>query len=212
MNYQNIKGLNQTLALYMLTVRAPDPPFAAVDTYIFPLSPQRVRKTFTAMTAIYDTAGTPDTAGVARVVDSYGVAPFVYEIEGTTGWDYHSTDGYAFSGLASIRRIQDMFLNYARNNQIQRQNNNPNSYFMEFADFFTGEFYQVEPIGPQEIRASDRAPLLQYYRFRLAGVAPIEAPYYEDTSTDPTASMLSTSGGSAIRNTTAQTSLTLGLY
>ena len=179
MDFKTLKGLNFQLALYMLSIRAPQPPFPPVSTFIFPLSPQRIRKVFVGMSVPYDTMGTPYQAGVNREIDQYGISPFTYEIEGTTGWDYHMTDGFLTSGLAAIQNLQQMFLQYGELNAIQQANNDPNSYTMEFADFFNGEFYQVEPLGPLEIRASERAPLLQYYRLRLVGVQPLAAPLVE---------------------------------
>src|SRR5258708_13432077 len=43
---------------------------------------------------------------------------------------------------------------------------------------------QVEPIGEQEIRQSERAPKLQYYRLRFAGIRPVAAPPL-DAGVDP---------------------------
>lgn len=205
MDFFTTKVPNFGLAIYMLSIRAPNPPYQAVDNYIFPLSPQRIRKLYTSMSRPYDARGPAASAGVHREIDSWGMAPFEYEIEGTTGWDLHQTDGSAFTGMQSIIRIQDMMLNYAAQNQIQANNNDPNTYTMEFSDFFNGEYYQVEPIGRQGIHASDRAPLLQYYRFRLIGVAPISAAVAEDLSTDPTSQMLTTPS-SVVSRTTSDTS------
>lgn len=176
MNFHPIKAPNTRLPLYMLTIRAPAPPFMPVETFIFPLSPTSVRKSFVGLTAIYDTPGPPELNGVQRVVDTYGMTPFNYEIEGTTGWDRHEMDGYLYTGLQAVQRLQRLFQNYARFNQIQRQLGDPNLYFMEWHDFFNGEFYQVEPVGPQEVVQSERAPLLQFYRFRLAGIQPVGSP------------------------------------
>lgn len=212
MDFFTRKVPNFNIALYMLSVRAPNPPYAAVDTYIFPLSPQRVRKRMTSMSRPYDTRGPSSSAGVHRSIDSWGITPFVYEIEGTTGWDLHNTDGNAFTGMDSIQRIQGMLLDYAAQNQIQAENNDSNTYTMEFSDFFNGEFYQVEPTGPQEIYASERAPLLQYYRFRLIGVAPVGAPSPEDLSDDPTSQMLVTPNAVVSRSTTGMSSDLAALY
>jgi hypothetical protein len=211
MDFSTIRVPRLQLALYMLSIRAPEPPFLPVETFIFPLSPQRVRKTFTGMSAVYDTAGPPSSAGVTRAIDSYGMSPFTYEIEGTTGWNLHQTDGFAATGQEAMQNIQDMLLTYAELNQIQRLNNDPNSYTLEFSDFFNGEFYQVEPIGPQEVRASDRAPLLQYYRFRLVGIAPIAAPLI-DLAADAIDLLLGTPAASMLTATVALTSSILSIY
>lgn len=209
--FLTVKTPNFQLALYVLSIRAPEPPFLAIDTFVFPLSPERIRKVSTAMSMIYDTAGPPISAGVTRRVDSYGMSPFVYEIEGTTGWDRHLTDGFILTGQQAVQRLQQMLFKYAELNQIQRLNNNPNSYSLEFGDFFNKEFYQVEPVGPIEIRASNRAPLLQYYRMRLAGIKPIAAPITA-TVLDLMAIALMGQPASVARTTLAFTALLLASY
>lgn len=209
--FLTVKVPNLHLALYVLSIRAPEPPYLAIDTFIFPLSPQRIRKVMTAMSTVYDTSGPPIAAGVSRSVDSYGMSPFVYEIEGTTGWDRHLTDGFILTGQQAIQRLQQMLLRYAELNQIQRLNNNPNGYILEFGDFFNKEFYQVEPIGPIEINASDRAPLLQYFRMRLAGIQPIAAPITA-TALDLMAIALAGTPAAVSRTTLAFTALLLASY
>lgn len=211
MDFNTIKVPNFGLALYMLSIRAPEPPYPAIETFIFPLSPQRVRKSFTSMSVPYDTFGTPAQAGVNRDVDNYGAAPFTYEIEGTTGWDLHMTDGFSVPGQLAIQNLQQMFYDYASYNSEQMLNNDPNTYIMEFADFFNGEFYQVEPIGQQDIRASDRAPLLQYFRLRLAVIQPLDAPLLI-ALTDAIDIILAMSATTATVGTIALASTVLGLY
>lgn len=181
MNFLTLRAQNFLLAIYSLSIRSPYPPYPPIESFTFPLSPQRVRKTFNSMSAAYDTMGSAAQAGINRQIDRYGMTPFMYEIDGTTGWDFHLTDGFQYSGMAAINRLIDMFYLYDTLNAEQQATNNPNTYIMEWSDFFNGEFYQVEPFKDQSIEASDRAPLLQYYRLRLIGVQPIAAPI-EDIS------------------------------
>lgn len=211
MNFQTIKVLNFQLALYMLSMRAPEPPFLPIQTFIFPISPQRVRKVMNAMAMPYDTAGTPLQAGVNREVDRYGTSPFTYEVEGTTGWDLHMTDGFSAPGLIAAKNLQNMFIAYDENNALQRLNNNPYSYTMEWADFFTGEYYQVEPSGPIEIHASERAPLLQYFRFRLIGIQPIAAPLIA-ADLEAVDILFSSAPASVLTSTLLTTAAVLSLY
>lgn len=183
-NFSTIKVPNLRLALYTLSIRSPGFSLLSFFTYTFPISPSAINKSFTAMSSIYDTAGPPSTKGVTRTIDSYGASPVVYSIEGTTGWDRHQTDGYIFTGLQSIQQIQYLLSLYASLNQQQKQANNPSLYTLEFYDYFNQEYWQVEPIGEQEIRQSDRAPTLQYYRFRLAGIQQVSAPLISDIFAD----------------------------
>jgi hypothetical protein len=211
-NFATVIVPHDQLALYQLTINSPDPPFLPVTTYTFPLSPQRIRKRFTALSQMYDTAGSPLTGGVLRTIDTYGVTPFFYEIEGTTGWNLHSNDGFIKTGMASIHILQDMFQEYAQLNQIQQLNNDPNMYTMEFADFFNAEFYQVEPMGPQEVLSSDRAPMLQYYRLRMAGVQPVFFPINADLVNDLIFQLLSIAAPVAVRKTLSVASKVLQFY
>jgi hypothetical protein len=43
---------------------------------------------------------------------------------------------------------------------------------LEFYDYFTSNFWQIEPIGPQIFQQDSTRPLLVYYRFRWAATKP----------------------------------------
>src|SRR5579859_2208998 len=90
-------------ALYMLQIRSPQPASTVNTSYIFPLSPSSVRKDVTSLTTYYDVAGDSTNQGVQRIIDFYGVTPAMFVLEGTTGWKWHSTDGYQYTGLQSIQ-------------------------------------------------------------------------------------------------------------
>lgn len=209
--FNTVKVPNLKIALFMLSIRSPEPPYLAIDTFIFPISPERVRKVPNALSAIYDTAGPPITSGVTRRVDAYGISPPLFEIEGTTGWDRHLTDGFLLTGQQAVQRLQQMLNHYAELNQVQQLNNNPNGYTLEFGDFFNSEFWQVEPCGPIEIRASSRAPLLQYYRLRLCAIQPIAAPI-SATVLDLMAIALAGQPAAVVRSTLAATALLIATY
>ena len=129
-----------------------------------------------ALSTFSDTQGPPISNGVTRVIDTYGLGPPIYTIEGTTGWDYHSSDGYLLTGLQSVKNLNSFLAYYATLNQQQRAAGNPNYYTLEFYDFFTGNFWQVEPVGPQTMRQSADRPTLTYYRFHWAASVPAGKP------------------------------------
>jgi len=166
-------GNGSTPALYQLSIRDPALAFADFLTYTFPLSPAEVRSEPIALSSFSDTQGLPLQSGVSRVMDSYGLAPPLITISGTTGWDRHSTDGYVLTGLQSIILLRNFIDNYIQLNQDQRQVGNPNLYALEFYDYFTSNFWQVEPIGPVVIRQTNDRPTLSYYRLRLAAICPV---------------------------------------
>ncbi len=178
---------NIGLALYMLSIRAPDAAFTPVRNYIFPLSPQMVRKEVPAYNTIYDKQGDPSTLGVQREIDMFGAAPPLFVIGGTTGWKLHSTDGYLWSGKVSIQRMQSVLAEFTGLNQEQMLADNPNLYRLEFYDYWMDEYWEVAPVGPQQITQTAERPILSYYQLRLAGVRPVSAPISE-----PEAKVLST--------------------
>jgi len=163
-------------ALYQLSIRAPGEFFAELATYTFPLTPSALRTDRSSLSTFTDTQGNPSSQGVNRIMDTYGLAPPVFTIEGTTGWDRHSTDGYILTGLQSIQLLQQFLARYAELNQIQRQSGNPYLYALEFYDYFNEQFWQIEPVGPQGIRQSADRTKLVYYRFRWAAIQPVGVP------------------------------------
>lgn len=184
--FRTVPVPNFQTCLYALAIRGPTPPYPLVSMYTFPLSPEQVRKEYASMTNIFDVAGSPAQAGVARQADLYGDSPVTFMIDGTTGWQYHSTDGYRMTGLQSIIALQN-FLNYfAQLNQSQMRNRIANLYMLEFYDYFSGDFWQVVPVGRQSINRSVRRPLLAQYSFRLAGLQSLAAPRVPTTA-DPIA-------------------------
>lgn len=159
--------------LYQLSVRDPSQAYADLMTYTFPLSPSSVRTEPNALSTFSDTSGSPLQNGVSRVMDSYGLSPPIISVEGTTGWDRHSTDGYVLTGLQSMLLLRNFLDTYAQLNQTQRQAGNPNLYQLEWYDYFTSAFWQIEPIGPQIVRQTNDRPQLSFYKFRFAAIAPV---------------------------------------
>ena len=171
--FRTIDVGNRGVALYQLSIRDPGQAFADLITYTFPLTPASVRSEPNALSTFSDTQGLPLQSGVARVMDTYGLSPPMFTIEGTTGWDRHSSDGYVLTGLQSILLLRSFIDQYVQLNQNQRQAGNPNLYALEFYDYFTSQFWQVEPVGPQIVRQTNDRPQLSFYRFRLAAICPV---------------------------------------
>ena len=161
---------------YQLSIRAPGQVVAEIATYTFPLSPAALRTVRSGMSTYNDTQGTANSQGVTRVVDRYGLSPPMFSIQGTTGWDYHLSDGYILTGLQSLQLLAQFLARYATLNELQRAAGNPDLYTLEFYDYFLTQFWQIEPVGPQGLRQSADRPLLTYYEFNWIGVAPIGLP------------------------------------
>ena len=162
--------------LYQLSIRAPGNGASEVATYTFPLSPSALRSSNNALNAYYNTRGPsnqPGSPGVVRNIDRYGITPPIFTIEGTTGWDRHNTDGYAYTGLQSIQTLQQFLIYYEQLNQQQIEANNPSLYTLEFYDYFTNQFWCIDPSGEQIVRQSADRPLLTYYRFVWVATVPV---------------------------------------
>ncbi len=171
--YRNQQVPNMQQAIYRLSIHNPNKARTALATYTFPLSPSSIRRTETSMATFYDTPGTAAQYGVARLIDQYGMAPLIFDIEGTTGWQKHLTDGFKYTGLESIQTIQSMLLRFANLNADKMAAQSPNLYTMEFYDYFSSVFYEVVPIGPQQIWQDKQRPVLSYYKFHLVGIKSI---------------------------------------
>lgn len=164
-------------ALYQMVIRAPSPPHGVVFGYTFPISPANIRKEPTALTNIYD-VGSPDPnlLGVQRNADIFGQTPPMFVVEGTTGFQYHNTDGYGLTGIDSIIALQNIFSQYAALNQQQIQAQIADPYLLEFYDYYLNDFWQIVPMGPESISMDRSRPLLVNYSFRFAGLRNLSAP------------------------------------
>jgi hypothetical protein len=169
-------GLGSKPALYQLSIRAPGQTFSEFSTYTFPITPSQLRADYSSLSTFTDTQGPSSSQGVTRVVDIYGLAPPVFTLEGTTGYDMHMSDGFILSGTAAMALLAKFLSQYATLNQVQRQSGNSQFYTLEFYDYFQQQFWQVEPVGPQMYRQANDRPNLIYYRFRWAAYAPAGVP------------------------------------
>lgn len=167
-----------------------DPQKILYATYLFPISPQSIGRNSTAMATIYDTQGTTKENGVHRVIDEYGQAPPTWTLRGTTGYQYHNTDNYQYTGWQSLQEIKNLIDSFAALNSSQSEYGFP-LYTMELSNYYDSEFWQVVPVGPQSIAREANRPIWGYYDFTFVGIKPIESP--ESTATDPVLSALSQS-------------------
>ena len=162
-------------ARYQLSIRAPGSQHDFA-TYTFPITPGALRTEPNAMSSYSDVHGPVSAQGVTRVVDRFGVAPPIFTIEGTTGWDRHLADGFVLTGLQSVQLLGQFISRYETLNQQQLAAGLSKLYSLEFYDYFAQQFWQIEPVGPQIYRQSADRPLLVYYRFRWVAVAPAGFP------------------------------------
>ena len=191
-------GLGIFPALYQLSIRSPGQQFAEFSTYTFPITPSQLRTERSSLSSYVDTQGPASSQGVTRVMDTYGLAPPVFTIEGTTGYDRHMSDGYLLTGIQSMQLLAQFLAQYATLNQGQRLTGNPKYYSLEFYDYYGNNFWVVEPIGPQVLRQANDRPTLIYYRFRWAAVRPAGVPVLGEL--DALANLLATPAQQAAVN------------
>lgn len=197
-------------SIYQLSIRAPGQMFAELSTYTFPLSPSALRYSQPAMSSFSDTRGPPKSNGVTRIMDTYGLAPPIIMIEGTTGWDRHLSDGYILTGLQSIQLLKQFLAKYVQLNQAQMQAGNPKLYALEFYDYFSLNFWQVEPFGRQTIRQTADRPLLSYYQIQLAAIKPVGIPILGEI--EAMASILAPPAAQAVVNAASSVGALLSAY
>jgi hypothetical protein len=174
------------------------------------MSPMALRSEPNALASYYETRGPASSQGVTRNVDRYGLTPPIFVIEGTTGWDYHSADGYAYTGLESIQLLEQFLKNYETLNQGQLDAGSPDLYTLEFYDYFKNQFWVIEPTGPQTFRQDVSKPQLSFYRFRWVAITPIGGVSSDEN--DDISNTLSTPPNQAISNTSSNLMGVTGAY
>jgi hypothetical protein len=167
---------NNQSALYRLSLYNSPTQYVAIGNpipdqdYIFPLSPENLNKQQVALTNYYDIRGSATQYGVQRIVDNFGITPILLSITGTTGFQFHSNDGYLYTGRVSMFRLINIIQKYyqllqqALNNGTTDPNQLP---VLIWSEGFTGEVLQVVPIGPQGILMNNNRPIIQNYTLQF---------------------------------------------
>ena len=211
--YRTENVSNTHPAIYALNLRYGTPPYkSVVGSVIFPISPQDLRKSRVFMSSFYDVSGNGLSGGVHRIVDQYGVAPPIFVLEGTTGWQKHSNDNFANTGLEAAKFLQQYLDYFAIFNTIKSQNNRPDLFILEYYDYFTDDFWEVAPIGEQIMRQSESQPLLFHYRLRLVGMRELKIAPPAPTKVDLISQAFSTAASTVGRTVQAFSNMVTGTY
>ena len=134
------------------------------------------------LTSYFETQGiSPATdLGVRRIIDQYGVAPPIISISGTTGFKYHSLDGFQWDGKQSVLRLEALIRTYAILVQQQAAAGQPLPQ-MFFNDSWKQLTWQVVPIGPQNFQMSAGRPLFTNYLISFIASQVANTPDYANT-------------------------------
>jgi len=159
-----------------------------ISTYTFPLTPNNVTKSVISLTNYYDVQGSNTGFGVQRIIDQYGLTPPIITISGSTGFQFHSTDGYQWSGRSSFALLVQFIQQYA-SLVTQASNSNPPTALptMTFYDGYTGEAFNVVPLNQQAYSMDVAKPIIQTYNLQFLAQTTITPQAVPLTSQDPLA-------------------------
>jgi len=157
---------NNQPVLYKLSLFTLGDPNAVGPTeeFIFPLTPAKVTKTVMNLTNYYDVQGNNTNYGVQRIIDVYGLTPPIITISGTTGFQFHSLDGYQWSGRSSFARLVALIQAYAT--AVAQANSSSQTTtlpLLQFTDSYTSEVYNVVPLNQQSYNMDVSRPIYQMY-------------------------------------------------
>lgn len=157
---------NNQAVLYKLEIVS-DPPITP-SSFIFPLTPNNVTKQVINLTNYYDVRGNANNYGVQRIIDQFGLTPPIITISGTTGFQFHSLDNYQWSGKSSFALLVHFIQTYAYLVASVTNSSQPSTMpAMLFTDGFTGETFNVVPIGQQSYAMDSARPIIQTYNIQF---------------------------------------------
>lgn len=157
---------NNQLTLFELVILDPNTFQPIGEPYIFPLSPASINIQYTSMNNYFDVRGTAAQFGVQRIVDQYGIAPPVLTVNGTTGFQFHSLDGYKWSGRNSIQRLLQIINNFT---QLVQQAITASQALPQliWSDTYNQQIYSIVPYGPQGFSMDNSRPLYNNYALQF---------------------------------------------
>lgn len=159
---------NTDSATYMLTIEAETQKSNGPHLqYIFPISPSQITSNQHSYNTYYDIPSSVNKGGVHRLIDEYGIAPPVFTIQGTTGWNKLPSSHYTIGGLQAFRDLEDFIKTYNSLNIVANRTQIP-GFKLAFLDFWYHDYWYVTPMGPIRRRQSERQPLLVNYELDFA--------------------------------------------
>lgn len=160
-----------------------------VMSFTFPVSPMNLNKAFVDLNTVYTVKGPTNSTqiNVQRIIDEYGITPVIYTVSGTTGWKYHSNDGYSLTGFQAFHALEAILQQYEQYRQLYIKTNykaqNLN-VILELYDYFNNEFWEIVPVGPQEFSMNASQPLLSFYNLKFIGIKSLKSPNVKKNALD----------------------------
>lgn len=152
---------------------------AVINRFIFPISPTGLRKSIDQLNTPYMMAGSASNfsnPGTEREMDMFGQTPPIWIIEGTTGWKYHSNDGFSADGATAFQNLQTIFAQFNYFTQVQARSQSSIQYELELYDYFNRDYWIVAPSGSYVFEMDASRPLIGNYRIELLGMRPVSNP------------------------------------
>ena len=177
-----------------------------LNSFTFPVSPMNLNKAFVDLNTVYTVKGPTNSTqiNVQRIIDEYGITPVIYTVSGTTGWKYHSNDGYSLTGLQAFHALEIILQQYEQFRQLYIKTNykaqNLN-VILELYDYFNNEFWEIVPVGAQEFSMNASQPLLSFYNLKFIGIKSLKSPTIKKNLLDNSLSQAFHNSISNIKNT-----------
>jgi hypothetical protein len=179
---------NQTVLYKLQIILDPSKLTSGLTPYIFPLTPSNVTKTTMNLTNYYDVQGSSNNYGVQRIIDVYGLTPPIITIAGTTGFQFHSLDGYKWSGKSSFALLIQLIQTYTQKVvQATQSSQIVPIPTMIFTDGYTGEQFNIVPISKQAFEQDVSKPIIQTYNLQFLAQATVTPTAVALSQQDPIA-------------------------
>jgi len=176
--FRNTPVINRISNLFSLQIVGTNAPGHAKSSvymsYFFPISPTGLIKTIPVLNRPFTVQGIPVAGGAQYYMDIYGQAPPVWKITGTTGWQYHLTDGNTLTGTESLRFLQTFFrfFHYLSLNQTS----STTTYIIELYNYAENEFWEVIPVDKLIFSYDEKEPLFGKYDVTLQSIRKVADP------------------------------------
>jgi len=176
--FRNTPVINRLSNLFSLQITRTNTPghakLPALPKYFFPISPTGLVKTSPVLNRPFTVQGSPNSGGAQYYMDIYGQAPPIWKIMGTTGWQYHLTDGNTITGAESLQYLQLFFQSFHA--LSLSQTSSTTTYIIELYNYAENEFWEVVPVDKLIFSYDEKEPLFGKYDITLQSIRMVAGP------------------------------------
>jgi len=176
--FRNTPVINRLSNLFSLQIIRTNTPghakLSPLPKYFFPISPTGLVKTSPVLNRPFTVQGSPNSGGAQYYMDIYGQAPPIWKITGTTGWQYHLTDGNKITGAESLQYLQLFFQSFHA--LSLSQTSSTTTYRIELYNYAENEFWEVVPVDKMIFSYDEKEPLFGKYDITLQSIRTVAGP------------------------------------